>query len=80
MLKGAFFRKYDCLFRSPNLKNEIFQKTVLNLKFIFPINNSKVLLAGNLNFKFRIVFWIFFLRCGDLNKQSHFLKKKPPLD
>ena len=31
---------------------------------------------GNINFKFRTVFWnISFLRFGDLNKQSYFLKK-----
>ena len=39
-----------------------------------------LLLAGNLNFKFRIVFWnISFLRFGDLKNESHFLKNKPPL-
>ena len=50
------------------------------MKFKFPTNNSKVLLAGNLNFKLRIVFWnTFFWRFGDLKNESHFLKKKPPL-
>ena len=41
------------------------------MKFKFPSNNSKALLAGTLNFKSRIVFWRF----GDLKKESHFLKK-----
>ena len=38
-------------------KKKIFQNTILNLKFKFIANNSKVLLAWNLNFKLRIVFW-----------------------
>ena len=76
-LKVAFFRKCDCLFRSPHLKKKI-QKTILNLKFKFPANNTLLLLMGNINFKFRTVFWnISFLRFGDLNKQSYFLKKAP---
>ena len=63
-----------------NLPKKIFEKTILNLKFKFPTNNPLPLLAGNLNFKFRIVFWnIFFRTFGDLKKESHFLKKKPPL-
>ena len=83
MLKVAFFRKCDSFFKSPNLKKKIFQKTILSLKFKFPANNSKVLLAGNLNFKLRIAFWnIFFWRFGDLKKQialsekSHFYWKE----
>ena len=48
----------------------------LNQPFKFPAYNSKVFWAGNLNFKFRIVFWnIFFWRFGDLKNESHFLKK-----
>ena len=51
----------DLFFTSPNLKKRLFQKAILSLKFKFPNNNSKVLLAANLNFKLRIVFWnIFF--------------------
>ena len=62
-----FLNKCDVFFKSPNLKKEIFQKTILYLKFKFSANNSKVLLAENLNFKLRIVFWnIFFWRFGDL--------------
>ena len=45
----------------------------MNLKYKFPGNNSKVLLARNLNFKFRIVFWNIFF--GDLKNKSHFLKE-----
>ena len=42
-------------------KKKYSKKTILSLKFKFPANNSKMFLAGNLNFKFRIVFWnIFF--------------------
>ena len=49
---------------------------MLNLKFKFPAKNTLLLLAGNLNFKLRIVFWnIFFLKFGDLKNESHFLKK-----
>ena len=75
--KGGFFSESVIrFFRSPNLKKEIFQKTILNLKFKFPAKNTLLLLAGNLNFKLRIVFWnIFFWRFGDLKNESHFLKK-----
>ena len=60
--KGGFFQKVQWnFFRFPNIKNKIFQKAILSLKFKFPTNNSKVLLAGNLNFKLRIVFWNIFL-------------------
>ena len=39
-----------------------------------------MLLAGNLNFKLRIVFWnIFFWRFGDLKKRITLSEKKPPL-
>ena len=58
-IKVAFFS--NMYFKSPNLKKKIFQKTILSLKFKFPANYSVLLLAGNLNFKFRIVFGnIFF--------------------
>ena len=75
-LKVAFFQKEKSFFRSPNLKRRIFQKTISNLKFKIPAQNSIMLLKGILNFKFKIVFWnIFFLRFGDLKNESHFLKK-----
>ena len=47
-----------------NLQTKVFQKAILNLKFRFPCNNSKVLLAWHLNFKLRIIFWNIFF--GDL--------------
>ena len=66
--KGVFFSESAmCFFKPPNLQKNIFQKTILNLNFEFPANNTLHLFAGNLNFKFRIVFWnIFFWRFGDL--------------
>ena len=72
MSKGGFFS--ESVIRFSNLQKKIFQKTILNLKFKFPANNTKLLLAGNLIFKLRIV----FLECpflGDLKNESHFLKK-----
>ena len=57
--KGVFFSEIAMC--SSNLQKKIFQKTILDLKFKFPSNNSKVLLARNSNFKFRIVFWNIFL-------------------
>ena len=76
LLKVAFFRKCDVFFKSPNLQKKIFQKTILSLKFKIPAHNIIPFLGGNLNFKFRIVFWnIFFWRFGDLKNESHFLKK-----
>ena len=77
--KGGFFsRKCDSFFRSPNFEKKIFQKIILNLKFKIPAQNSIMLLAGILNFKFKIVFWnIFFSRFGDVKNKSHFLKKTP---
>ena len=58
---GFFFRKRYLFFKSPNLKKKIFQKTLRSLKIKFPANYSILLLAGNVNFKLRIVFWnIFF--------------------
>ena len=54
---GFFFRKCDSFFKSPNLLAEIFQKTILNLKFKTPAHNIILLWAGILNFKFRIIFW-----------------------
>ena len=53
----------ESVIRFSNLQippKNIFQKTILGLKFKFPANNSKVFWAGNLNSKIRIVFWIFF--------------------
>ena len=54
---GGFFSESALCFS--NLKKK-FKKTILSLKFKFLTNNSEVLLAVNLNIKFRIVFGIFF--------------------
>ena len=55
----------------------VFQKAILSLKFKFPANNSKVFLAGNLNFELRIVFWnMFFWRFEKLIANS---EKNPPV-
>ena len=51
---------------------------MLNLKK-FPANNSKVLLAGNLNFKFRIVFWNIFWEIWRFEKPIALSERKPPL-
>ena len=69
--KGGFFSESAIrFFKSPKLKKK-FQKTILSLKFKFPANNTLLLLTGNLNFKFRIVFWnIFFWRF-----EKHIAKK-----
>ena len=75
-LKVAFFQKVRCVFQISKSPKKIFQITILDLKSKFSANFSILLLAGNLNFKFRIAFWnIFFGRFGDLKTTSHFLKK-----
>ena len=70
--KGGFFSESSIHFLDLQIsKKKIFQKTILNLKFKFPANNS---------IKLRIVFWnIFFLRFGDLKNRIAFSEKKPPL-
>ena len=79
-VKGVFFQKVQCIFKSLNLQKKIFQKTILNMKFKILANNSKALMAGNLNFKLRIVFLDFsFWRFGDLKKRITLSEKKPPL-
>ena len=55
------------------------EKTILNLKFKFPAKNTLLLLARNLNFKLRIVFWIFFLEIWRFEKRITLSEKKPPL-
>ena len=73
--KGGFFSESAMCFS--NLQKNIFQKTILDLKFKFPAHFSILLLAGNLNFKFRIVFWnIFFWR---FEKHIALSEKKPSL-
>ena len=78
--KGDFFSESAIHFSDLQIsKKNIFQKTILSLKFKFPANNTLLLLAGNLNFKLRIVFWnIFFF--GDLKKRIALAEKKPPLN
>ena len=53
-LKVAFLQKVWFVFQ---ISKKIFRITILSLKFKFPTNNCKVFWAGNLNFKFRKVFW-----------------------
>ena len=55
-LKVAFFQKVRFVFQTSKSSKKIFQKTILNLKFKFHANSSILKLAGNLNFKSRIVF------------------------
>ena len=62
-------------------KKQYSKKTILNLKFKFPANNSKVLWVTVIGRKFKFqaqdsfLEWFFFLRFGDLKNESHFLKK-----
>ena len=78
MIKVAFFQKVWFVFQiSKSPKKKYSKTTILNLKFKFPAQNTLLLLAGNLNFKLRIVFWNIFF--GDLKNKLHFLKKKTPL-
>ena len=75
--KGGFFSESAIrFFRSPNLQKKKIQKTILGLKFKFPTNNTLLLLAGNLNFKFRIVFGIFFLKLWRSKKTNRTFWKK----
>ena len=57
IFKGVFFSENAIRFSILQISKKIFQKTILQLKFKFLANDSKVLLAGNLNFKLRIVFF-----------------------
>jgi hypothetical protein len=50
------------------------------LKFKYPANFNILSMPGNLNFKFRIVFWnIFFLEIWRFEKQIALSERKPPL-
>ena len=78
--KGGFFQKVQFVFQISKSPKKIFRKTILNLKFKFPANNSEVILAGNLNFKLRIVFWnIFFFEFFEVWKTHRTFWKKRPL-
>ena len=55
--KGGFLSESAIRFSNLQIsKKEIFQKTILNLKFKIPAHNSIMLWAGILNFKVRIAF------------------------
>ena len=76
-LKGGFFSKSAMCFLDLQISKKIFQKTILSLKFKFPANNSKLLLAGNLNFRLRIVYWnIFFFWDLEVWKMNRTFWKK----
>ena len=77
-LKVFFFRNCDSFFKSPNLQKKIFQKNYPQLEIWIC---CLLLLVGNLNFKFRIVFgiYIFFLKIGRFGKHITLSEKKPPL-
>ena len=54
LAKGGFFSESaNGFFKSPNLKKEIFQKTILNLKFKIPTHNKQYYVIGG-NFKFLV--------------------------
>ena len=53
-LKVTFFQKVRCVFQISKFQKKIFRKTILSLKFEFVV--YVLFLAGNLNFKLRIVF------------------------
>ena len=76
----TFFQKVRYVFQiSKSPKKRYSKKPILNMKFEFPAN-TLLLLAGNLNFKFRIVFWnIFFLEIWSFEKRIALSEKKPPL-
>ena len=67
--KGGFFSESVICFS--NLQKKIFQKTILNLKFKFPANNSKVKFQGQDSF-LEYFFWRF-------EKRIALSEKKPPL-
>ena len=74
--KGVFFQKVRFIFQISKSQKKKIQKTILSLKFKFPANNTLLLLAGNFDFKFKIVFLEFFFgRFGGLKNESYFLKK-----
>ena len=59
--KGGFFSESAmCFFKSPNLQNNIFQKTILNLTFNFHANNS-ICNWRELKFQSQDSFWNIFI-------------------
>ena len=76
-LKVAFFQKVRFVFQISKSSKKIFKKTILTVKFKFPTNIILLLLAGNLNFKFRIAFWnIFILEISRFKKHIALSEKK----
>ena len=75
MAKGAFF--LESVIRFSNLQKK-FQKTILNLQFKIPADNSIMLWAEILNFKFRIASWKKFL--WTFKKRIALSEKKQPLE
>ena len=68
-----FFQKVGFFFKSAKKYSK---KTILNLKFKIPAHNSSMFWAGILNFKFRIVFGIFYFGDSEIwKKELNFLKK-----
>ena len=57
---GFFSESAMKFFQISKSQRKIFQKAILSLKFKFPTYNSKELLAGNLNYKLRLVFLEYF--------------------
>ena len=77
LIKVAFFQKVRFVIHISKSPKKIFQKSILDLKFKFPTNFSILLLAGNLNFKFRVVFWnIFILEIGRFEKHIALSEKR----
>ena len=74
LAKGGFFQKVRFVFLN-------LQKTILSLKFKFPTINTLLLLAGNIDFKFMMVFWnIFFLKIWRFEKQITLSERETPLE
>ena len=79
-IKVAFFQKVRFVFQISKSQKKNIPKTILSLQFEFPTSNALLLLAGNLNFMLRIVFWnIFFFEIWRSEKRIALSEKKPPL-
>ena len=79
-IKGGFFSESVIrFFKSPNLQKKYSKILSWTWNLNFPSKNTLLLLAGNLNFKFRIVFWNFFLEVWIFEKRIALSEKKPPL-
>ena len=78
-IKGDFFSESVIRFSNLPISKKIFQKTILSLKFKFPAYNALLLLAGNSNLKFRVVFRNIFLEIWRFEKHIALSEKNPPL-